>query len=117
LTHSTASSIEFTFQIQKPAMSSLVSANGPSVTVRFVPEKWTPLAHANWPAASSPANITPAFHQFLVELAHFLHDLRIRGRARFRLLAGLDHHHHSHRRSSLLSGRNGKSRSTEPFER
>src|ERR1051326_1923984 len=33
--HSSASSIEFTFQIQKPAISSRVSANGPSVTIRL----------------------------------------------------------------------------------
>ena len=40
-THSIASSIDFTCQSQKPATSSLVSANGPSTTVRFGPEKNT----------------------------------------------------------------------------
>src|SRR5215217_740129 len=43
LTHSIASSIDFTFQIQKPAISSRVSANGPSVTIRFPPENFTRL--------------------------------------------------------------------------
>ena len=39
LAHSTASSIDRTCQIQKPATSSFVSAKGPSVTVRFAPSK------------------------------------------------------------------------------
>src|SRR5512147_957546 len=37
--HSTASSIDRTCQIQKPATSSLVSAKGPSVTDRLAPLK------------------------------------------------------------------------------
>ena len=41
LTHSIASSIERTCHSQKPATSSLVSVNGPSVTVRLAPEKRT----------------------------------------------------------------------------
>src|SRR6516165_12236589 len=41
LTHSMASSRDLTCQSQKPATSSLVSAKGPSVTVQFLPEKWT----------------------------------------------------------------------------
>src|SRR3954468_12125917 len=43
LAHSSASSIDFTFQIQKPAMSSFVSMNGPSTTVRLAPENLTRL--------------------------------------------------------------------------
>src|SRR6266566_7249242 len=37
LSHSRASSIERTCHSQYPATSSLVSANGPSITVRFLP--------------------------------------------------------------------------------
>src|SRR5213596_1625424 len=41
LTHSIASSFDFTCHSQKPAISSLVSANGPSTTVRLSPENLT----------------------------------------------------------------------------
>src|SRR5688500_4697165 len=41
LSHSVASSFDFTCQIQNPATSSFVSENGPSMTVRFFPEKRT----------------------------------------------------------------------------
>jgi hypothetical protein len=41
LAHSIASSRDLTCQNQKPAMSYLLSAKGPSVTVRFLPEKCT----------------------------------------------------------------------------
>jgi hypothetical protein len=60
LTHSIASSFEFTCQIQKPANSSLVSVKGPSITVRLLPENRTraPL-ELGW--SPSPASITPAF--------------------------------------------------------
>src|ERR1700730_14260120 len=43
LSHSTASSIDFTCQSQYQAMRSLVSAKGPSITVRFGPENRTRL--------------------------------------------------------------------------
>src|SRR5262249_53221109 len=43
LSHSTASSIDLTCHSQKPAISSLVSVNGPSITVRFSPENLTRL--------------------------------------------------------------------------
>src|SRR5207244_2537036 len=60
LTHSIASSFDFTCHSQKPATSSFVSAKGPSVTVRFPPENFTraPLELA-W--SPSPASSTPAF--------------------------------------------------------
>src|ERR1700682_2965138 len=41
LTHSIASSIDLTCHSQKPAISSLVSANGPSTTVRLLPPNLT----------------------------------------------------------------------------
>jgi len=41
LTHSIASSIDFTCQIQKPAINSFVSAKGPSMTACFPPENRT----------------------------------------------------------------------------
>jgi len=59
LAHSIASSMERTSQIQKPATSSLVSANGPSITRRFGPENSTrtPLALGCSP---SPPFMMPA---------------------------------------------------------
>src|SRR6266850_7778206 len=63
LTHSIASALDFTCHSQKPAISSFVSAKGPSITVRFVPENLTraPFELA-W--SPSPASITPAFTSF-----------------------------------------------------
>src|SRR3954447_3292764 len=54
-----ASSIDRTCQSQKPAISSLVSENGPSITDRLFPENLTraPLELA-W--SPSPASMTPA---------------------------------------------------------
>src|SRR5204862_503909 len=58
--HSTASSMDFTCQSQKPAMSSLVSEKGPSVTIFLPSAKRTRLAfELGW--SPSPANNTPAF--------------------------------------------------------
>src|SRR5439155_17562275 len=58
--HSIASSFDFTCHNQNPAISSLLSAKGPSITVRFFPSNRTraPFELA-W--SPSPANITPAF--------------------------------------------------------
>ena len=52
--------MDFTCHSQKPAISSLVSVNGPSVTVLLPPPNLTrtPLALECSP---SPASITPAF--------------------------------------------------------
>ena len=59
-THSTASSIERTCQSQYPAMSSFVSAKGPSITVRLSPLKCTRLPLLlGW--RPSPASMMPAF--------------------------------------------------------
>src|SRR5689334_20655500 len=41
LTQSIASCFDLHFQIQKPATNSFVSVNGPSVTVRLLPENFT----------------------------------------------------------------------------
>src|SRR5205823_6599961 len=59
LTQSNASWNDDTFHSQKPAMSSLVSAKGPSMTVRLLPEKRTraPLLLGCRP---SPASMMPA---------------------------------------------------------
>ncbi len=60
LTHSIASSFDFTCHSQKPAISSFVSAKGPSITVRFAPENLTRAPfELGW--SPSPASITPAF--------------------------------------------------------
>src|SRR5215510_12658421 len=60
LTQSIASCSDLHFQSQNPAISSLVSANGPSITVRLSPENLTraPFELGCSPLASS---ITPAF--------------------------------------------------------
>src|SRR5216684_2705518 len=60
LTHSIASSIDLTCHSQKPAISSLVSVRGPSITVRFPPENRTRLLfELGW--SPSAASSTPAF--------------------------------------------------------
>src|SRR2546422_5942974 len=60
LTHSIASAFDFTCHSQKPAISSFVSANGPSITVRLFPEN---LTRAPFELGLSPsaASSTPAF--------------------------------------------------------
>src|SRR4029077_9933306 len=58
--HSIASSFDFTCHSQKPAISSFVSAKGPSVTVRLFPENLT-RAPFELGRSPSPASITPAF--------------------------------------------------------
>src|SRR5262249_25381409 len=62
LTHWIASCNDAHFHNQKPATSSLVSANGPSITVRFSPANLTPapfeLACSPSPASSTPALIS-----------------------------------------------------------
>ncbi len=60
LTHSMASSREPTCHSQKPATSSLVSAKGPSTTVRLSPENTT-RAPFELGCRPSPARSTPAF--------------------------------------------------------
>ena len=59
-THSITSSFDRHCRIQKPATSSLVSANGPSTTVRCVPLNFT-RAPFELGCSPSPASITPAF--------------------------------------------------------
>src|SRR5260370_14718595 len=60
LAHSIASASDLAWISQKPAISSLVSVKGPSITVRFPPENLTraPFALGCSPSAAS---ITPAF--------------------------------------------------------
>src|SRR5947208_232281 len=54
-----SSSFDFTFQSQKPAISSFVSGKGPSVTMRFSPENLTRAPfELGW--SPSPASSTPA---------------------------------------------------------
>src|SRR5262249_29887103 len=59
LTQSIASCSDLHFHSQKPAINSLVSGNGPSVTIRFFPEN---LIRAPFELGCnpSPATITPA---------------------------------------------------------
>src|ERR1017187_7905759 len=60
MAHSMASSLELTLMIQYPAMSSLVSVKGPSMTLRLPPENLmrAPL-ELGWSPA--PSTRTPAF--------------------------------------------------------
>jgi hypothetical protein len=57
---STASCLEAHFQIQKPAMSSLVSGKGPSTTVRWLSAENLMRAPFELGCRPSPACITPA---------------------------------------------------------
>src|SRR6516165_2031817 len=59
-THSIASSFEFTWNIQNPAISSLSSGNGPSMTVRLPAENLTRVPF-ELGCRPSPASNTPAF--------------------------------------------------------
>src|SRR5439155_7874739 len=60
LSHSIASSFDFTCHSQKPAISSFASVKGPSVTMRFAPENLTRAPfELGW--SPSPASSTPAF--------------------------------------------------------
>src|SRR3984893_14743545 len=59
LTHSIASGNDAHFHSQKPATSSFVSVNGPSITVRFSPAKLT-RAPFELACSPSPASSTPA---------------------------------------------------------
>src|SRR5262249_900838 len=58
-THFTASSIDLTFHNQEPGTRSLVSANGPSLTVRLFPENLTRLPYLLG-FSPSPASMMPA---------------------------------------------------------
>src|SRR5215510_8275249 len=60
LTQSIASCSDLHFQSQNPATSSLVSANGPSITVRLSPENLT-RAPLELGCSPLPSSITPAF--------------------------------------------------------
>ena len=69
LTHSTASSIEATSQIEKPATNSFVSANGPSITVVLPAASkatrlplllgWRPSLASTTPASASCRSAVP----------------------------------------------------------
>ncbi len=60
LSHSIASSFEFTCHSQKPATSSFAPGKGPSITVRLSPSNRT-RAPLELGASPSAASITPAF--------------------------------------------------------
>ena len=90
-----ASSLDFTCQIQKPATSSFVSANGPSMTVRLSPSNLT-RAPFELGCSPSPASITPALTSSSLNLPIVVQQLRLRHLSRFGILRCLDHHHESH---------------------
>src|SRR5262245_23039485 len=102
LTHSIASSFEAAWNIQKPAISSFVSAKGPSVTVRFAPRNLTRALRARLKALTREQHA--GLHQFLIVLAHLGEDLLVGQRARLRRLVGPDHDHESHRRRLSFVG-------------
>ena len=56
LTHSIASSSDSTWKIQKPAISSFVSANGPSVTDRLPRQSELPAGLRTCPRHTPPAD-------------------------------------------------------------
>ena len=99
LTHSIASSFDFTCHIQKPAISSLVSAKGPSITVRLAPENLTRAPfELGW--RPSPASMTPALTSSSLNLPISASSFSF-GRTPASESCCLDHHHESHRRISL----------------
>ena len=81
LAHSIASSLDFTWMIQNPATSSFDSANGPSTTVRLLPEY---LMRAPFELGLRPDSrrAYPGFHQFFVVLRHVGENLLARHRTR-----------------------------------
>src|SRR4029450_12394523 len=91
--HSIASSFDLHCQIQNPAISSFVSANGPSITVRLFPENLTrvPLELCCNP---SPEHY-PGFPQLFVELTHFGQELLALHHACFRVPVGFNQDHES----------------------
>ena len=94
--------------IQYPVMSSLVSAKGPSMTVRLTPEN---LMRA--PLEPGAIEEYAGFHQLLVVLADRGKEIFARHDACFRVLAGLHNHHESHGHvSSYLSVKQGTEKST-----
>ena len=100
LTHSIASSFDFTCHSQKPAISSFVSAKGPSITVRLSPENRTRAPfELGW--SPSPASITPAFTSSSLNLPIAVSSFSSGHDAGFGVLVGLDHDHESHRRVSF----------------
>jgi hypothetical protein len=76
-THSTASAMHLTSHNQKPATTSFVSANGPSMTARFEPSKATrlpfeegrkpPKSPARIPASTSASLYSPMASRSSVE--------------------------------------------------
>ena len=95
-----ASSLDLTCQSQKPAISSVVSGKGPSMTVRFPLENQTRAPfELGW--SPSPASRTPGSGQFFVVLPHLLEELRVWEYACFRLLVRFNQNHESRRDDSL----------------
>ena len=89
LTHSIASSFDFTWNSQKPAISSFASVKGPSVTVRLPPENLTRAPfELGW--SPSPASITPAFTSSSLYFPISARSSSAREHARLGVLVGLD---------------------------
>ncbi len=101
LTHSMASSIDFTRQIQKPATSSFVSAKGPSVTAAVLARESDP--HALRAGLQPVGRQQDArLGQRLVELPHLRDELLAGHHARLAVRTRLDHHHDLHRLASFV---------------
>src|SRR5262245_5731820 len=79
LTQSIASFSDLHCQIQKPAASSLVSAKGPSITVRLSPENLTRALRTRRQPLSGEHHA--GFGEFLFEFAHFGQKLLARHHA------------------------------------
>src|SRR5688572_30779812 len=103
-THASASSMDLTCHSQKPAMSSLVSAKGPSITRRSPFRADHALAlRARLKAVAGQQH--PGLHQLVVAPAHLLEELGIAlgcpgvtgEDAGLGVRSGLDDHHDAHR--------------------
>src|SRR6516164_8566017 len=96
LIHSIASSFEFTWNIQNPAISSLSSGNGPSITVRLPAENLTRVPF-ELGCRPSPASNPPAFVSSSLYFNHSGNQFRARRNTCLGILVGLEQDHEPHR--------------------
>jgi hypothetical protein len=96
LTHSIASSFEFTWNIQNPAISSLRSGNGPSMTVRLPAENLTRVPFELGCRALAGKQHT-GFRELFIVFHHSGNQFRARRNTCLGILVGLEQDHEPHR--------------------
>ncbi len=108
---STATSLEANSNCAYPPMISLVSVNGPSVTLTFPPASRTCAPSALGPSPPLPSMV-PARDSSSASLAIALHQLR---GGRPHLFSVLDDHHESHRDISMSCRGRGQPDAIRPL--